>query len=137
MTVANPLGMSLNFPMATTTQVTEVHEVKTAFAPITIETYVRNYFSDTPILAEVARCESAFRQFDSKGNPIRGIENASDVGMMQINEYYHGERAEKLGHDLDTLEGNLAFAKFLYKKQGTAPWSASRPCWGNKEVAMK
>ena len=137
MSVANPLGMSAHFPLATSTEVVQVAEVQST--PLTIETYVRNYFADSPILAEVARCESTFRQFDSKGNPIRGLENASDVGVMQINEYYHAERAKKLGLDLYTLEGNMEYAKLLYKTQGTAPWSASKPCWGSHsaEVAMK
>src|ERR1035437_6056985 len=37
-----------------------------AIAP-TMEQIVRTYFTDTPILAEVARCESTFAQFDKNG----------------------------------------------------------------------
>lgn len=100
--------------------------------PITLEKYVREYFAETPILAEVARCESTFRQVGKDGQPLRGIVNKSDVGLMQVNEYYHGQKAEDLGYDLTTVNGNLAYAKYLYDKEGLAPWSASAKCWKGK-----
>jgi len=100
--------------------------------PITLESYVREYFKETPILAEVARCESRFRQFNKDGSVLRGEANKSDLGLMQVNEYYHGEKAEDLGFDLTTVNGNLAYGKYLYDKEGTAPWSASKKCWGTK-----
>ena len=103
---------------------------------VSVEAYVRDYFRDTPIMAEIARCESTFRQFDSKGNVIKGKVNDDDIGVMQINTFYHGESAEKLGYDLYTIDGNLGFAKWLYGKYGDAPWVHSSPCWKKyKEVA--
>ena len=100
--------------------------------PITLESYVRAYFAETPILAEISGCESGFRQSDQAGNVLRGKVNKSDVGLMQVNEYYHGQKALDLGFNLDTVDGNLAYAKYLYEKEGTAPWSASEKCWGKK-----
>ena len=97
--------------------------------PITLESYVREYFKETPILAEIAKCESRFRQVDKDGNVLRGEVNKSDVGLMQVNEYYHGEKAEDLGFDLTSVDGNLAYAKYLYEKEGTKPWNASAKCW--------
>ena len=94
-----------------------------------IEAYVRKEFTATPILVEVARCESTFRQYDSKGDVVRGKVNSADVGVMQINEKYHADEAEKLGYDIYTTEGNVAFAKYLYGKYGVQPWSSSSPCW--------
>jgi hypothetical protein len=94
-----------------------------------VVSYVRSYFEKTPILAEVARCESQFRQFDKSGDVLRGRAVAADVGVMQINEYYHKATAEKMGIDLHSIDGNLKYAKYLYDKQGTQPWSASAPCW--------
>ncbi len=98
--------------------------------PLSVEDQVRLYFKDIPILAEVARCESGFRQFDAKGNLLRGEVNRDDVGIMQINEYYHGESAKRMSHDISEIGGNLAFARHLYEVYGTEPWSASKPCWG-------
>ena len=94
-----------------------------------VEEYVREYFADEPVLAEIARCESHFRQYDSSGATLRGELVKEDVGIMQINEYFHSKQAEKLNLDLLTIEGNLAYGKYLFEKEGTKPWSASAPCW--------
>lgn len=94
-----------------------------------VEEYVRNYFSDIPIMIEVARCESRFRQHDKHGNVLRGEENELDRGVMQINEYYHNEDSEKLGYDILTLEGNTAYARYLFEKYGIKPWKSSSRCW--------
>ncbi len=96
---------------------------------INVEKYVRAYYAKTPILAEIARCESRFTQFTKNGNVLRGRITPDDVGVMQINEYYHGAEAIKLGYDIHSLDGNLAFAKLLYDNQGVRPWSASAGCW--------
>ncbi len=101
-----------------------------------IEKYLREHFADTPILIEIARCESTFSQFDKDGNVVRGRVNPADVGVMQINEKYHLETAKKLGYDIHTVEGNVLYAKYLYEKYGSDPWSASSPCWSKATVAM-
>lgn len=95
----------------------------------TIEKYLREHYADTPILIDIARCESTFSHYDKKGEIVRGRVNNADVGVMQINERYHLETAEKLGLDIHTVEGNVDYAKYLYKKYGAEPWSASSPCW--------
>lgn len=94
-----------------------------------IEEKVRAYYKDKPILAEIAFCESSFRHFDSEGQVVRGKVDSRDVGLMQINERYHLEKAVELGFNIYTIEGNLAYAEWLYERQGTAPWKASSPCW--------
>jgi hypothetical protein len=105
--------------------------------PKAVEAYLRDQFADTPILVEVARCESTFRQYDSSGQVIRGIVNKGDVGVMQINEMYHADEAAKLGYDIYSIDGNVAMAKRLYAKFGTSPWSSSKPCWGASAIAKK
>lgn len=115
---------------------------KTLDMPMTIQSYLSQYFADTPVLIEIARCESQFRQFIRDGEAIRGRVNKYDVGVMQINELYHLEKAQELGLDISTLDGNLAFAKYLYEKYGTKPWASSSKCWApkvatEKEIAMK
>lgn len=100
----------------------------------TVEEYVREYYKDTPILAEIAKCESRFRQFDETGHLLRGEVVSQDIGIMQINEYFHAKAAEKLGIDLKTMEGNLAYAKYLYEKEGATPWRPSQKCWEKSEA---
>ncbi len=103
----------------------------------TLEAYVRAYFKNTPELAEIAKCESNFRQYDDKGAILKGTVDKDDIGIMQINKYYNGDNAEKLGYDIYTIKGNLAYAKVLYDKFGTDPWQSSQKCWESKVVAMK
>lgn len=104
----------------------------------TVEMAVREYFKDEPILIEIARCESTFKQFNADGSIRRGKVNDADVGVMQINEYYHLETAKKKGYDIYTLEGNMAYARDLYHREGAQPWSSSSPCWAaGAQIASK
>ncbi len=100
-----------------------------------IESKVRVYFADTPIMAEIVKCESQFRQFNSDGSPFRGKINDEDIGIAQVNEHYHLKRSQKLGYDIYTVEGNMAYAKLLYEEEGTDPWISSAPCWKKSDVA--
>ena len=102
----------------------------------TVQEYVASYFADIPVMADIARCESQYRQFDKDGSVHRGVVNHADVGIMQINEFYHGDVAKKMGLDLYTLDGNVSYARSLYEKEGVTPWNSSKPCWG-KTVAAK
>jgi len=104
--------------------------------PEYVEQYVRVYFSDIPIMTEIAECESNFRQFDHNGNVLRGEQNRRDVGVMQINEDFHLETALEMNIDLYTLEGNLSYGRALYEKYGTKPWKYSKKCWGGMVLAL-
>jgi len=106
---------------------------------IDTENFIRYYFADIPELIDVAFCESTFRQTDANGIVVRGRVNRSDVGVMQINEHYHEKDATALGLDLETIEGNVAFARHLYEKKGLSPWKHSKPCWSARlvKLAMK
>ena len=107
-----------------TETVEEVASIK-----MSTEAKVREYFSDIPVLIQVARCESTFRHTLADGSVLKGKVDSRDTGVMQINTYYHGTEAAKLGLDLTVLEDNMAYARNLYERQGTQPWSASAPCW--------
>lgn len=97
---------------------------------LNVEAYVKEYFKDIPIMAKIARCESGYRQWDKNGDVLRGVQNSLDKGVMQINEKYHLAASKRLGYDLSTLEGNLAYARHLYTQEGTRPWFWSKGCWG-------
>lgn len=101
-----------------------------------ISRIVKEYYKDTPVLANIARCESEYRQFSSNGVVLRGRVNSADVGVMQVNEKYHLAESRKLGMNIHTLEGNLQYGAYLYKTQGSRPWNASRPCWGATKQAV-
>ncbi len=125
-TTSNPAR--LNFEVATVGNVTQ--------KPLYVEQYVRTYFSDIPIMAKIAECESRFRHFDVDGNILRGEKNKRDIGVMQINEEFHLDTALDMNIDLYTLGGNLLYARKLYEKKGTEPWKYSKKCWGGKALAL-
>lgn len=79
-------------------------------------------------MVQVAICESSLRQFDAPNHVLRGYTTPADTGVFQINVDYHGQEAKDLGFDIYTLDGNIAFAKYLYQKNGLRDWSASEKC---------
>ena len=94
----------------------------------TVRQQVEEYFADIPMLVRVAECESRFRQYTNDGEVFRGVVPA-DVGVMQINERYWGDTADKIGIDLYTTKGNMQYARYLYLKEGLRPWKSSSACW--------
>lgn len=97
------------------------------------------------ILLRIADCESGKRDsdgravkgsgahYDTNGDVILGKLNKPeygvDIGKFQVNEFFHGERAKRLGLDLYDEHDNAEYALRLYEEQGVQPWSASRSCW--------
>lgn len=89
-----------------------------------------------PELVPICSCES--RQ-GKNGTPthyeadgvtvLRGRENPDDVGICQINLYYHEAPATKMGLDLFKEEDNITYANWLYAKEGSTPWNWSKTCW--------
>lgn len=114
---------------------TEVVENTTESDLPKTEHIVRSYFEDTPVMIEIARCESTFRHTLADGSVLQGRVDPADTGVMQINKRYHEKTAIAMQLDLDDIYDNMAYAQYLYDRQGTQPWSASAPCW-NKHVAM-
>ena len=99
--------------------------------PKNVEKFVNDYFADIPVLAKIAKCESRYRQFNSEGEVLRGKQNRYDRGVMQINVLYHAQTAEELGLDIHNIDDNVAYARYLYEKEGAKPWMSSSKCWAN------
>lgn len=116
--------------------ITTSAEVIASTTPVlNTEAMVRNYFKDEPVLVQIARCESAFRQTLADGSILKGAVDHDDTGVMQINTRYHGREAAAMGLNLDDIYQNMAYAKHLFMTQGTKPWNSSASCWG-KTLAM-
>lgn len=99
---------------------------------VDVESAVRAYFADTPVMVHIARCESKFRQYADSGNPLYGGYQGKMVGVFQVYEDIHGDFARGKGMDITTLDGNMQYAKYLYEREGTKPWISSFPCWGSE-----
>lgn len=83
------------------------------------------------VAIRIAKCESGLKQFDENGEVLRGKQNSQDVGVFQINEKYHLEASKKMGFNIYAEQGNIDYAMWLMKKDGTKPWNWSRDnCWG-------
>ena len=93
-----------------------------------IKNLIATKFGANSVLLSIAFCESTYTQYDENDNILRGKVNSDDVGVFQVNEYYHLDTSKKMGYDIYTVEGNLNYAGYLYKKYGLQPWSASYPC---------
>jgi hypothetical protein len=106
------------------------------FAPAqTVEEYVRDYFADAPVMIAIASCESQFRQSNKDGTILKNAKSSA-IGVFQIMASIHQkDAAQNLGLDITTIEGNAAFARYLYEKSGTKPWNASQKCWGKTQEA--
>lgn len=126
-----------NIPEVTTT-IVDGKALDPRNLSISTEEQVREYFRDEPILTEIAWCESKFEHYTDDGTVLRGEITPKDIGVMQINEYYHGKTADILGYNIHTLEGNMKYARWLYEREGTKPWRSSEKCWNPraKELAF-
>lgn len=103
-----------------------------AFAEGEVEAEVRAYFADTPVMIAIAKCESNFTQFGKGGTPLHGGMGGKMIGIFQVYGDIHATYAHNRGMDIMTMEGNLAYAKHLYEREGTKPWLSSFPCWGKQ-----
>lgn len=93
---------------------------------LTIEDRIRQKFPEQPDeMLKIAKCESGLRQFNEQGTVL--ISKTSDKGIFQINQV-HWENAKRLGYDIDTIDGNLNYARYLYDRNGTGDWYMSSKC---------
>lgn len=84
-------------------------------------------------LRAIVEAESTWRMYGKDGTVLRGVVNSKDLGLAQINEFYHQKVADELGLNLHEPEGNLKMFVFLYKRDGTDPWRYSQLAWGGKK----
>lgn len=101
----------------------------------TVQQYVQTYFADEPVMIAIAGCESHDRQYDADGNVLKNP-RSSAVGVFQIMASIHATSADdNFGLNINTLQGNAAYARYLYDKEGTAPWNNSKSCWGGSAAS--
>jgi hypothetical protein len=117
------LPFSVSASTGTDTNITDF------LSPLAVESEVAKVFADTPALIPVAKCESGLEQYNEDGTPFYGGSGGGMVGVMQINEAVHKNTALALGYNIDTLDGNLEYAKYLYEQEGITPWLSSSSCW--------
>jgi hypothetical protein len=94
------------------------------------EAFLRSYFHDIPVMVEIARCESGFRNVQSGLQQPYGRERS--FGFFQIHEPDWHQQAVSLGlteYQTDAMH-NVLMARHIYNTQGLSAWRASKHCWG-------
>ena len=82
-----------------------------------------------PVMHRIAYCESRGQHWTKQGQVVRGKQNRHDTGLFQINTLVWGKKAQDLGYDLHTPEGNTRMARYLFENYGSVPWQSSAACW--------
>ena len=83
-----------------------------------------------PVMQRIAQCESRGQHFTKEGKVVRGKRNPQDTGLFQINAMVWEKKAEALGYNIRTPEGNEQMARYIFENYGSAPWQSSAKCWG-------
>jgi hypothetical protein len=109
------------------------------------QTRVDNKSHSAPMevaLALIADCESgggvtgAATHFEKDGKtPLKNKEGSTAIGKYQILASAHEKRAKDMGFDINSPEGNEAYARVLYQESGTKHWEGdarSKACWEPK-----
>ena len=100
----------------------------------TAEDKIGAIFGSTSDMIAIAKCESGIRQFRGDGSVLRGPGGV--VGIFQLHEASHKDKALKMGMDIYTEDGNIAYAKYLYDRQGTVPWTGCITTTSTQAVAL-
>jgi hypothetical protein len=91
-----------------------------------VENAVRFYFADIPIMIDIARCETKFKQYNPDGSAYFDG-SKTYIGVFQFAHSIHAPRAASMGFDLANIDGNLQYARYLYTTSGTNPWKGCLP----------
>ena len=90
---------------------------------------IKEIEGEYPVLNRIAKCESGGKHVKDGQVIFNANTNKTvDIGLFQINSIWN-KKASEMGLDLTKEADNRAFATWLYKNKGTAPWSASAHCW--------
>ena len=82
-----------------------------------------------PVMHRIAQCESRGQHWTRNGTVLHGKRDPHDLGLFQINMTVWGKKAQELGYDLRTREGNVHMARYLFENYGSVPWQRSAACW--------
>ena len=82
-----------------------------------------------PVMQRIAQCESRGQHFTKEGKVLRGHRHPQDTGLFQINAVVWAKKAEALGYDIRTPEGNTQMACYIFENYGSEPWRSSAKCW--------
>lgn len=107
-------------------------ELASATSSEAISALILQTFPDSPVMLEVAKCESRLRQFNEDGTVLMGGGGGNYIGIFQIGIQWVDD-AQKLDIDVYTVEGNVQFARYLYDSEIIG---RGQPLWRQWECAL-
>ena len=90
-----------------------------------VEELSASHGQSAQLVKKIIECESNFKVDAVNHDAVVG----KDIGLFQINTYYHLDNAEKLGYNIFEPEDNLEYGFELLNTAGTTPWKWSKKCW--------
>ena len=93
-----------------------------------IDKYATEYHVNPVVARAIISCESGGDPNALGTMAVIG----QDIGIWQINDYFHEETANKLGLNIYNQDNNLRYGMILLFEQGTSPWKWSKSCWSKK-----
>jgi len=83
------------------------------------------YGQNAAFVKKIVQCESQFNPNAVNHDAVVG----KDIGLFQINTYYHLDNAKKMGYNIYDTEDNLLYGFQLLATAGSTPWKWSKGCW--------
>lgn len=94
-----------------------------------IDTLAPKYGLSAALVKKISLCEDTGNPYSTHANKHGTTTWSTDIGPLQINDYYNESAMEKQGLDISKPLDNLQFGLQMMSKQGTNPWKASEKCW--------
>lgn len=110
--------------LATATKVTQ------ADIDAAIDVLAPSYGLSPSLVKKISQCEDQGDPYSTHANKHGDVVWSTDIGPLQINDYYHKAEMKKLGLNINKPIDNLKFGLSMMETEGTVPWKWSEPCWG-------
>lgn len=99
----------------------------------TINRWSAFYDLDPRLVTGIIYCESRFNVDAIGTQAVVG----KDIGLLQINTFFHLKKSKEKGYDIFETVGNLRYGLELMKEQGTSPWvKQTHQCLGKLPSAL-
>ena len=93
-----------------------------------VSNYAEEYGVDLKLANAIISCESRYNENAIGTLAVVG----EDVGLWQINSYFHKQTALSMGLDIYKVEDNIKYGFYLLSTEGVRHWYPSKLCWSAK-----
>lgn len=94
-----------------------------------IDTLAPKYGVSASLAKKISLCEDQGNPYSTHANKHGTTTWSTDIGPLQINDYYNESAMKAEGLNISNPIDNLNFGLGMLAEQGTQPWKASEACW--------